>query len=280
MDIRSLPVYAINLAERRDRWKRFTNSAAIHEFKNVRKVAAVNGRTLDGSQESKVSIHTRYNILRNYRRSHYEIATMGAIGASMSHIQCWKEFVASGEPLCIIMEDDAMWTPELVERANTLYASLPATWGIWTIGYHPSSIIFEPLHDEFGWNRLHNFTGAHSYMLTKEAAKTLLAEPYPIETHIEFYMTAVSALNDFSIIQHPTINVRCGFVEKGVIISNSNTAHRNRYGCPTCNVQDDLSQLFSRVSRKTTRGVRVSKALYERAVTGGGRKTRRRRRRV
>ena len=280
MDIRSLPVYAINLPERRDRWKRFANSAAIHEFKNVRKVAAVNGRTLNKSQESKVSIHTRYNILRNYRRSHYEIVTMGAIGASMSHIQCWKEFVESGAPLCIIMEDDAVWTPELVEQANTLYASMPAEWGIWTIGHHPSSIIFEPLHDEFGWNRVHNFTGAHSYMITKEAAKALLAEPYPIETHIEFYMVAISALNGFTIIQHPSINVRCGFVERGQVISNSNTAHRNRYGCPTCNVQDDLSQIFSSVSRKTNRGVRVSRPLYERGAAGGGRKTRRQRRRV
>jgi len=251
------------------------NLPAIHEFQNMHKVAAVNGEKLSKPDETKISVHTRYNILRNYRRSHYEIATLGAIGASMSHIRCWKEFVASGEPLCIIMEDDALWTPEIVERANTLFASLPTEWGIWTIGHHPSSIAFEPLHDEFGWNRLHNFTGAHSYMLTKEAAKILLAEPFPIETHIEFYITAVAALNNFSIIQHPTINIRCGFVEKGVIMSNSNTAHRNRYGCPTCSIQDDMSQLYSRFSRRGAKGFLVRKPLYEKNMKGGARKTRR-----
>lgn len=263
-----------------DRWKKFISSPAIHEFSNLHKIAAVNGKRMPFKKERRISIHTRYNILRNYRRSHYEIATLGAIGATMSHVNTWKKFYASKEPLCIIMEDDAIWTPQLIEIANSLYNTLPTDCGMWIIGHHPSNTVFESLHDEHGWNRIHNFTGAHSYMLTREAAKLLLEEPFPIETHIEFYMTATAALKGFTIIQHPHINIRCGMNHRGFIISNSNTLHRNKYGCPACNVHDDLSQLYSRFTRRGNKGTLVSKPLYERKSMEGGRRTRRRRHRV
>ena len=40
---------------------------------------------------------TKLRIYRNYRRSHYEIATLGAVGATLSHARVWDPFLKSGE---------------------------------------------------------------------------------------------------------------------------------------------------------------------------------------
>jgi len=95
-DITELPVYIINMDERKDRWKRAMSSEAIRKFKNLQSISATNGKELKYRTEKRISMGTRLRIFRNYRRSHYEIATLGAIGASISHIRTWQKFYDSG----------------------------------------------------------------------------------------------------------------------------------------------------------------------------------------
>ena len=83
-DITNIPVYVINMDERRDRWKRFMSQEAVRIFKNIKRVPAMNGKKLDFRKERRISMATKLRIYRNYRRSHYEIATLGAVGATLS----------------------------------------------------------------------------------------------------------------------------------------------------------------------------------------------------
>jgi len=85
-DIHDFPVYVINLKEREDRWKRFKSQPQSATFRNLRRFFAINGKKLDYKRDKRVSLRTKLNITRNYRRSHYEIATLGAVGASLSQI--------------------------------------------------------------------------------------------------------------------------------------------------------------------------------------------------
>jgi glycosyl transferase family 25 len=249
-DIRNLQVYVINLNERKDRWKRFMSNEAIREFKHLTRISATNGKKLKYRTERRISLGTRLRIFRNYRRSHYEIATLGAIGASISHIRTWQTFYDSGKESCIIMEDDAIWFPEYIEKINEILPSVPDSCGIWILGYYPKTLVVERLQSVKPWNKVHSFSAAHSYILTREAAKKLLEEPYPIETHIEYYMTTVSVIKEFQILQHPDILVDFYRTYVGPRANDSNTSQHKKLGCPTCDVEDDYSQLYKHFSRK------------------------------
>jgi GR25 family glycosyltransferase involved in LPS biosynthesis len=248
-DIRDLPVYMINMDERKDRWKRAMSSEAIREFKNLERLPATNGKELKYRTEKRISIGTRLRIFRNYRRSHYEIATLGAIGASISHIRTWKKFYDSGEPYCIVMEDDAIWIPEYISKINEILPTVPNTCRMWLLGYYPKSLVIEHLKSEKPWNKVHSFTAAHSYLITREAAKKLLEEPYPIETHIEYYITTIATLKNFQILHHPEILVDFYRTYIGPRTNDSNTSQHKRMGCPTCDVEDNYSQIYKHFTR-------------------------------
>jgi GR25 family glycosyltransferase involved in LPS biosynthesis len=249
-DITDLPVYVINMDERKDRWKRAMSSEAIRNFKHLERFSATNGKELKYRSERRISLGTRLRIFRNYRRSHYEIATLGAIGASISHIRVWEKFYKSGKPYCIVMEDDAIWLPEYIDTINQLVPTLPENFGIWLLGYYPKTLVIEHLKSEKPWNKVHSFTAAHSYLLTREAAKKLLEEPYPIETHIEYYMTTTATIKGFQILHHPDVLVDFYRTYIGPRTNDSNTSQHKKNGCPTCDVEDNYSQLYKHFTRK------------------------------
>jgi len=253
-DIFKLPAYVINMKERQDRWKRFTDQPAVHMFK-MKRILAVNGKKLNHVHDRRISLKTKLNILRNYRRSHHEIATLGAVGSSLSHIEAWRRFVATGAKQCLIFEDDAIITEDQMKQIDELIPDLPAKWGMWILGYYRPNLILEPLSAK-PWNRVYNFTAAHAYLLTRETAKKLLEDPTPIETHIEYYMTGASVIKDFLIVQHPDVHIEF-FRKEGPRTRDSNTSQHKKSGCPTCNVPDDYSQIYKNYSRKTEDGMKV-----------------------
>jgi len=252
-DIFSLPTYVINLKERADRWKRFVSQPVTSSFKHLKHFYAVNGKKLNYRKDKRISIRTKLNITRNYRRSHCEIATLGAIGSSLSHIEIWKRFVASNAPVCLVLEDDAILTDSQLRMVNDM--TPPEGWGIWILGCYLPNLIVKPMADK--WNRVYNFTAAHAYMLTRGAALKLLEEAFPIEKHIEYYMTGTALLKDIKIVNHEDIHVEFFRKPEGPRTADSNTSQHKKAGCPACDVPDDFSQLYKGFTRKTKRGVKI-----------------------
>ena len=124
-DIFSLPTYVINLNERKDRWKRFLSQPAVTTFSRLRRFPAVNGKRLNYRKDKRISVHTRLNITRNYRRSHYEIATLGAVGSSMSHVGVWRKFVAENKVETKAV-DVFFTTPPFFNYNWSVHADMPA----------------------------------------------------------------------------------------------------------------------------------------------------------
>lgn len=254
LDLRRIPAYVINLKERPDRWKRFTDQPAVHGLRRLRRLGAVNGKGLRWRTDKRISLHTKLNIFRNYRRSHYEIATLGAIGSSLSHIAAWRKFVASGAPLCLVLEDDAILTEDQVKKVEELSANAPEHWGIWLLGCYKPNTIFQDMEGAAGaagWRQIHNFTAAHAYLLRREAALKLLEEPLPIETHIEYYISGCATLKGFKMVQHPDLHIEFFRKERDKPrVYDSNTSQHKKGGCPTCNVPDDYGQLYRGATRR------------------------------
>ena len=244
------------MEKRKDRLKRFMEQQVTHYLPRLRRVRAVNGKAIKNYQKDRrISLRTRFNIYRNYRRSHHEIATLGAVGASLSHFDVWKRFVASGEPLCLVFEDDARITTDAIHEAHHLWHTLPTSWGIWLLGYYAPNLVKEPLEKD--WNKVYNFTAAHAYLLKREAAIKLLEDALPIEMHVDHYMSVCAAMKGFQILQHGAINIPFWGVEGGPRLDDSNTSQHKKRGCTACNVPDDNRLLYHRFSKRGVKGMTV-----------------------
>lgn len=242
--------------ERKDRLKRFLDQDIVPKMHNLKRIRAFNGKGIRNyKHDRRISLRTRFNIYRNYRRSNHEIATLGAVGASMSHIGIWKRFLETGAPLCLVLEDDARITEEDFQKAAGLWSTLPSSWGAWILGYYEPNLVVEPI--DASWNRVYNFTAAHAYLLKRETAAKLLEDALPVEMHVDHYMAVSATMKGFDILQHPSINIPFWGVEEGPRIKDSNTSQHKRRGCKTCKIPDDMGQLYREYSKRSSKGITV-----------------------
>lgn len=264
-NIFNVPAYVINMKEREDRWRRFMDQPVMASMKKMKRSIAVNGQKLDALNDSRISVRTRLNIFRNYRRSHYEIATLGAVGCSLTHINAWKKFLATDSKMCLVFEDDAIVTESELNHISELIPTLPAKWGMWLLGCYRPNLIFEHT-EKRPWNRVRAFTASHAYLITRDTAQKFLDDALPVETHIDHYMSSISVLKDIHIVQHPAIHIE--FFKKERVIDSktttidSNTSQHKKRGCPTCNKPDDNKQLYKSPTRKGDRGIRVKGLIH------------------
>jgi hypothetical protein len=238
-DIRSCPTYVINLDRRPDRWTTFSAQPVLQEFKKLQRFSAVDGSKLNVLGDDRISLHTRLNISKKYRRSHYEICTAGAIGASLSHITIWQEFLASDAQYVVVFEDDTIVDQKALTYIDTLIPKLPSSWDMWCLGTHRWSFRGAPLVQGMskGWWKVEEFTGAHAYVLSRRGAEILLQEPFPIETHIEYYIAGCARLKGLRIIKHWAL--RMGYFAELTEEADSDTFDSKK-SCPVCYIPDDL----------------------------------------
>lgn len=237
-DIRECPTLVINLDRRKDRWNEFSKQPVLKEFKNLKRFSAVDGSKIDVLTDTRISPHTRQNIARKYRRSDYEINTPGAIGASFSHIGCWKKFLDSDAKYLVVFEDDTIVNEVYMEKIDSLIPKLPSEWDMWLLGTHAWAFSGVPLNkDADGWWKVKQFTGAHAYVLSRKGAELLLIEPYPIETHIEYYICACSQLKGLKIIRHSNLRMKYSME---LSLSDDSDTFDSFKSCPICMIPDSF----------------------------------------
>jgi hypothetical protein len=268
-DIRTCPTFVINLDKRKDRWQKFSVQPALQEFSNLQKFSAVDGSKLDIFSDDRVSLHTRENIMKKYRRSHYEINTPGAVGASLSHITLWQNFLKSDAEHLVVFEDDTIVDSLALEYIDALIPTLPSSWDMWLLGHHSWGLTSVPItnHTTKGWHRVREFTGAHAYILSRKGAQILCDNPFPIETHIEFYISACSNIKGLYIIKHEALRMTY-FSEIDEVLDSNTMNSTFSETCPVCVIPDKYpEQGFYMSYHKFSR---MSVALAALAVVGYG----------
>lgn len=240
-DIRVCPTYVINLDRRTDRWSTFSKQHILSQFKSLERFSAVDGSKLDTQNDERISMHTRQNIFYKTRRSHYEICTPGAIGASLSHISIWEEFLKGDAEYVVVFEDDTVVDEKALTYIDTLIPKLPDEWDMWLLGCHRWAFKGKPLEKNSpkGWWSVSAFTGAHAYILSRQGAKLLLEEPYPIETHIEYYISACSLLKGLKVIRHWALRMSY-FAE--IDQTDDSDTFDGRKNCPVCYIPDNYPE--------------------------------------
>ena len=266
-NIRTCPTYVINLDRRKDRWDSFSVQPSLKEFTALKRFSAVDGAKLDLLNDDRVSLHTKQNIIRKYRRSHFEINTPGAIGASFSHIGVWKQFLASDAQHLVVFEDDTIVDAKALRVIDILIPSLPPGWDMWLLGSHRWAFKGSPIgQDKKGWWKVTDFTGAHAYVLSRKGAEMLCANPYPIETHIEYYICGVSQLKGLNIVRHSEF--RMGYFQELTDSMDSDT-FMNRQSCPVCYIPDDIHDVGFYMSYDKLGRISVGLAALTAVILGG-----------
>jgi GR25 family glycosyltransferase involved in LPS biosynthesis len=256
LDIFHTPVYVINMKERPDRWKLFLEQGPAPKALQIHRAQAFNGKALNYLKDPRISTATRLNIMRNDRRTHPEVATLGAVGCSISHAMIWKTIVAKNLPYAVVLEDDARFTLEDLQRVNELAKTIPDKAAMWVLGLYKPNRVHEP-YPNSDWSRIYTFTASHAYVITRAAAKKFLEQVFPIEMHIDHYMSSMSTLYDMPIVQHKDVFFTFGgILKKGskTTVAESNTSQHQKDGCSACHVPDHLSRFYKRVGPKTRAG--------------------------
>lgn len=161
--------YCINLERRQDRkdsmLRQFSEQKIDVEF-----VKAVDGKLLEPSNELKELF--RDNDF-HYRR--------GVIGCAMSHINLWKQIVASdsSEPVCIF-EDDSVLVPNYSYETQKIVKKLPKDTDVLFLSYHTdhtdhtNHVKNIEKNEVILFNETTYIGGTHNYIITKQGAKKML----------------------------------------------------------------------------------------------------------
>jgi len=238
-DLTDTQIYYINLDQRKDRKEQFEAQEALRTMPPVERIAGVHGLSVDIKKDKRVGVNTRVHVITEYRRSHYEIHSRGAIGASLSHLKVWQEFLKSKAKYALVLEDDVKLPPTFSMMVRDCAKDLPANWDVWILGWNHTPVDTGK-NGQSPFRRILHFVGAHCYIITRHAAKAFVDEAFPIETHIEHYMNNVAFLKGLSIVR----DIRLHLPQMDRILNISDV--RKPEGCAACHVDDKEDAIEAR----------------------------------
>ena len=238
-DLTDTRIYYINLDARKDRKEQFEAQEALTTMPPVERITGVHGLSVDIKKDKRVGVNTRVQVITEYRRSHYEIHSRGAIGASLSHLKVWEAFLKSGAKYALILEDDVKLPATFSMMVRDCAKDLPANWDVWILGWNHTPVDTGK-NGQSPFRRILHFVGAHCYIITRQAAKAFVDEALPIETHVEHYMNNVAFLKGLSIVR----DIRLHLPQMDRVLNISDV--RKPEGCPACHLDDKEEALEAR----------------------------------
>ena len=175
-------ICAINLDRSTDRWEAIREQLDASGLPYVR-LSAVDGSTLDRSQEAKVSYP-------RFEQSNGRKATPGDIGCYLSHATAWTLLASQPYRMLLIVEDDAVFQPGWTETLRDVISA-----------YRPGMLM------KLSWQRKGLVRDAGSinetyklvrpmwhqaccaaYLVDGAAAQGLLDHAFPIYVPVDHYM--------------------------------------------------------------------------------------------
>lgn len=233
--IDSIPAYCITLERRSDRWKKFQDKSGINGL-DLQRFLGVDGKTIDIKSDDRLAMGVKRNILKKFRRGHEEIDSAGAIGCALSHIALWQYMMDNSIEIMAIFEDDANIPDDFITRSNNCIKTSPTlqdpnSWDVWLLGGIMGNLTEIP--NDKTTVRASGFLLLHAYVITLQTAKKLLSKVYPIERHIDYWISMYGQLYDLRIVTCPTLNIKQNIKVK----SDISTVEKE---CDICNVPTDF----------------------------------------
>lgn len=168
-ELDDLPVYLINIeraAARRELVERQAAELGIE----LERVAGVDGKSVPENEWQDVD---KQLFLRRNGRP----LMPGEYGCYKSHLKAFQQFLGSGKPAALIIEDDVSLSRDLMERAKSVASAVPRDCVVKLVNHRTQAfrqILKTEEGDAVGFARLGPQGSAACYLLTAEAARHLI----------------------------------------------------------------------------------------------------------
>lgn len=236
-------IYCINLKERPDRWERFIQQPGVQRLIQVypfERFEGINGKLLDIKNDNRVSLRTKRNILYQKRRDHEDLDTPGGVGCYLSHYSCWKKFLEGDKEKLFILEDDAIIPDDFLEQLQAAMEDLnqedikrPDVWMLAKPFGPTLTKALELGSPTYAKNWSYEFMAPLTgYIMTREGAKTLCENAFPIDGHVDHFMRRCSQMGMLVLASHKNIQL------KQLRMSKSDSDIQQKSGCEVCNLPD------------------------------------------
>jgi glycosyl transferase family 25 len=243
------------LERRQDRWRRFQDQSGIDGL-DLKRFLGVDGKTIDTTNDDRISLCTKRNILAKSRRSHEELDSVGGVGCALSHIAVWQWMVDNNQEVCLIFEDDAIVPPDFINRANKCINESTILkdykkWDMWLLGGLWDNLTEIP--GEKKAVRVGEFVLFHAYVMTLHGAKRLLKDVYPINSHIDLWVSIYGYVHNFRTVGCTSLVLQQSQKVKTDIQSEK--------GCAICDVPVDYGKTHTMVSKVEWRTAQVAEVV-------------------
>lgn len=166
-------------------------------FSDVRPVDAVDGSTLDLTNNPKVSIFTKYHVEKQLASDRIHLSSKNAIACFMSHIKCWKQIVDTNRA-SFVAEDDVNISnlKENLLVANSKIPRSDSSVDFATVMYlHLRMSGSDSYNNDWLYIDNRNFGGTQMYFLTPRGASLLLQHAFPIEAPVDVYIGYMASVS-------------------------------------------------------------------------------------
>ena len=178
-----LPVIAINLPRRVDRWETLCRRLNAAGLTRPMRAPAIDGMHLPEAHIAAL-MGSHGKSIDEAPGSHLSL-TRPAVGCFLSHLAIWRRLIDENLPRALILEDDAAPTAVCSgEKLQSAVASIPDDAGL----VFPGLIIMGGLADRpavSGLARIYYFNGTFAYFVTPAMCQRLLRCVLPLRSHID-----------------------------------------------------------------------------------------------
>jgi GR25 family glycosyltransferase involved in LPS biosynthesis len=183
-----LPIVAINLQHRADRWDALVRRMAAVGIDKITRMPAVDGRKLPAGRIGTLLCPSVE--CGEAPRSHLSL-TPPAVGCFLSHLAVWRWIVRRGLPRVLVLEDDAIPSAEHTpDTFRKTMASIPADIDHVFLGRIIMGGLAEPA-TATGLGRMYYFNGTFAYLITPGACTFLLEHLLPMRAHIDHQISGL-----------------------------------------------------------------------------------------
>lgn len=210
-----IKAWVINLDKNKKRLSQFNRYYHASDIRSIplERFSAVNGQEVDIQQYVTEKAYKQIQFSENngYRTKHYEL-TRGAVGCFLSHVTLYYRLLRdSTHDYYLIFEDDAVFSPEIMENFSIYMESLPYNWDIFNLG----TIHQELFRTERYFTKLRVFWGLFGYVINKRGAQKIIDqyEHEKISKQIDSMMSVLTINNRFFVygLIKPLVKQDAGF---------------------------------------------------------------------
>lgn len=140
-----------------------------------------------------------------------ELNSKGGVGCYLSHVEVWKDFLQkSSSDVALVLEDDANITETSInniknfcEKSEVIQNS--KLWDFCIVSMFDGFKNAGPMYPgDTSCFRLMEFAGFHAYLITKKGVRKILPLLFPIQGHIDWFLSICSQLQYIDLAASPT----------------------------------------------------------------------------